>query len=743
MTQSWSLSGDLAQAWIIAAIVLGTASAMLLLYELRRDGGVRRGAGWVALSGGLAVLSLLCAVMRPVQISERGASVGARLVVLLDGSRSIDLPGDDVGSRRKVIAELLPVLGDHFAEVRTRYLVFGAGEPQPYTPEGASFDALPTLGSDLSAALEAITLGTDELPQAIVVVSDGRLDRPGAERTEVSLKNAIGELDLPIHTVSIAGEEPADAAIVNARMAGTVVAHQPAKLSVEVACTGGLECGEMRVTARELHLDTAAVTRATGAVHVDEGRAAIDLDVTLDRAGKRILEVSMEAPDGDTIRDNNRRFLTVDVARDRVRLLHVAGRPTYDVRALRTWLKSDASVDVVAFFILRTHDDKVVATQDELALIPFPVDELFTVHLPSFDAVILQDFDARPYGLSKHLPSLARYVDQGGGLIMVGGPNAFVMGSYARTALSKVLPVSLDGIVRKDGVDLASFVPRVTPAGRYAPVLDPLRALIGGRLPEMPGSNVVGAPRKGATVLLEHPSRSDDKGAPMPVLALGEHGSGRTIALTIDGSHKLLFSTFAVDAAGRAHGAFWDALLGWLMRDPRFEPARVELPNGCIAGVPTKLELRAVFVEDGATAEVVIARMGSGEEVVRRQVELPRAGEPVTVEIGKLAAGGYDATVVLARDGKSAPSRYDFACEVGGDEWADPRPDVARLNVIAKVMGGQAVSADDIATLPLPRAANVVAERRVEPIMPAWAWTLLAAAFLGAHWIVRRRTGLS
>ena len=95
------------------------------------------------------------------------------------------------------------------------------------------------------------------------------------------------------------------------------------------------------------------------------------------------------------------KVITVAVARDRVRLLHVAGRPTYDVRALRTWLKSDASVDVVAFFILRTHTDNVHASPDELALIPFPVDELFTKHLPSFDAVVLQDFDAAPYGLNR------------------------------------------------------------------------------------------------------------------------------------------------------------------------------------------------------------------------------------------------------------------------------------------------------------------------------------------------------
>jgi uncharacterized membrane protein len=497
------------------------------------------------------------------------------------------------------------------------------------------------------------------------------------------------------------------------------------------------------VVARELHLDEKPVERASGVAKMVNGRATMDLEVTLDRAGKRILEVAIESPKGDAIPDNDRRFLTVDVARDRVRLLHVAGRPTYDVRALRTWLKSDASVDVVAFFILRTHDDDVMATQDELALIPFPVDELFTRHLPSFDAVILQDFDAQPYGLSKHLPSLARYVKQGGGLIMVGGPNAFVRGSYARTALADVLPVELDGIPRSDAVDLASFVPRITAAGRHAPVLEPLTQLIGQSLPEMPGTNVVGDVREGATVLLEHPERKTTSGTAMPVLALGEYGSGRTIALTVDGSHKLLFSTFALGAAGRAHGAFWDALLGWLMRDPRFEPAKVSLRRGCIAGEPLELEVRAVFVDEGVPAEVVVARMGTGEEVARREVAIPADGAPVVVELGELTAGGYTATVRLTRQGRSAPSRYDFACEVGGEEWADPRPDAQRLQTIADTTGGMAVDPDGIGGLPLPRAAQVVAERRVTPVMPPWSWTLLAATAMGVHWVVRRRVGLS
>ncbi len=749
MIESWALSGDLARHWLLLAGILAVASLLLLVIELKRNGRARGGAPAVALSGVVALAALLMAVLRPVRIEERGATIGARVVFLVDASRSIDLPGDHSGdTRRDVVGETLTALGARFAGMRTRTLLFGSGPPVAYEPTGegahdGEFTAKPQLSSDLSAALEAIATGTDEQPQALVVVSDGRLDRPGALRTDAQLRHALGDLQGPIHTVKLANNDPADAAIVSLRMAAAVVAHQPVALTVEIACTGGLSCDDIPVAARELHHEAPSVERASGVAQVSSGRATVDLDVVLDRAGKRILQVAIESPDGDTIGDNDRRFLTVDVARDRVRLLHIAGRPTYDVRALRTWLKADASVDVVAFFILRTHRSAVGASPDELALIPFPVDELFSVHLPSFDAVILQDFDARPYGLSKHLSKLARYVEQGGGLIMVGGPNAFVSGNYARTPLASVLPVALDGIGGKGAVDLARFTPRVTRAGKHAPVLEPLAGLLGSTLPTMPGANVVGSAREGATVLWEHPSRTTRSGEPMPVLALGEYGSGRSIALAVDGSHKLAFSTFAASAAGRGHGAFWDGLLGWLMRDPRFEPVKARLPTGCIAGVETTLELRAPFVEDGTQAEVVISRMGSGDEVRTVNTTLEGGRGSVSVPLGKLSAGGHTATVRLRRQGRSAPSRYDFACEVGGDEWADPRPDAARLSAIAQATGGEAVGLAEIADLPLPKAARVVAQRRVRPVMPAWGWTLTAAVCLGGHWVARRRSGLS
>jgi uncharacterized membrane protein len=286
--------------------------------------------------------------------------------------------------------------------------------------------------------------------------------------------------------------------------------------------------------------------------HVEHGAATVELSLTLERAGSRIVEVAIQAPSGDVIPENNRRLITFDVARDRVRVLHVAGRPTYDVRALRTWLKADASVDVVAFFILRTRTDEVKATDEDLALIPFPVHELFSEHLPSFDAVVLQDFNAAPYELLQHLPSLAKYVERGGGLIMVGGPDAFSGGHYAGTRLADVLPVEMTEAPGETPYDLASFTPRYTDVARIVPVLRPLRALLGDALPEFPGANRVGDARPGSYVLWTHPFLRTRSGAPMPLLSLGEEGDGRAIALAVDGTHRLAYSALASETSGRA-----------------------------------------------------------------------------------------------------------------------------------------------------------------------------------------------
>jgi hypothetical protein len=179
------------------------------------------------------------------------------------------------------------------------------------------------------------------------------------------------------------------------------------------------------------------------------------------------------------------------------------------------------------------------------------------------------------------------------------------------------------------------------------------------------------------------------------------------------------------------------------MRDPRFEPAQMEIAGGCTAGIPSVLRVRTLPLAGRAPEdrlELEITRIDEHAAPVRIERPRPSDGSGADIPLPRLSAGGYVARLRVAG---GATTRYDFACETGGDEWADSRPDAPRMERLAHANGGSFVYASDAAELRLPRPTVVSTERHVMPLAPPWVWTLAAATLLGVHWVARRRSGLS
>src|SRR2546430_9531470 len=137
-------------------------------------------------------------------------------------------------------------------------------------------------------------------------------------------------------------------------------------------------------------------------------------------------------------------------------------------------LKSNPNVDLISFFILRTQDDVSLVPNDEMSLIPFPTRELFEQQLPSFDLIILQNFEYLPYGIGPYLEDIRSYVEGGGGLAMLGGAQSFTSGGYFGTPVAAALPVELYGPVDSRPVLGAQRVaPQLTQACILQPVTVP------------------------------------------------------------------------------------------------------------------------------------------------------------------------------------------------------------------------------------------------------------------------------
>lgn len=747
-------STDMPYWGVATTAIIILASLVLVFVETKRH---PRGRVIVVLSALLALFFVAMVALRPMRTSQQHMQVGPKVAVLVDTSVSMQLPGSGA-SRIRVAAIAAQKLKHLHPKARMSFYSFGVGPAKPLDMrefdsninEGAGADQLQ---SDLTTALLSITESPENTPDAFIVISDGRLDAPlPASLTPHAASASMlpTPRSVPIHGVWVASEQLADASIRDVQTAGAAVAHQPITLSITVGCTGKLTCDSIPVTVRELGQSSASVKGKAGGqtpfvrgqVKIVDGVGKLTLPLTLNRIGTRIVKVAIQAPNGDEISENNERYITFDVTRDRVRILHIAGRPTYDVRAMRQWLTSDGSLDVVTFFILRSLTDDVNAHPDDLALIRFPVDELFTEHLSSFDVVVLQDFDALSYGLSPYLSNVATYIKQGGGLVMIGGINGFSAGNYASTPIEEVLPVKL--VASQDqAIDAEPFEPRYSTAGLQSPVLQQLRKLFADRLPTMSGVNVVADASAGAVVLWEHPVLKTPSSKAMPVLSLGQHENGRVIALGVDGTHHLAFGEFGVEAATRGYGALWDALLGWLMRESRYESARMETLQPCRAGAPTPVRL--YVVGEGMQKRTIELTSLDAQKPLKSIVLDENSNKPTQdFMLPALPQGGYSIGIKI---GQNPVAPVDFACETAGQEWADTRPDPDRLRDIAKQTAGKprgvAVSSKDINKIKLPELAPITTHKRETPVAPPWLWALGASITLGIHWIVRRWAGLA
>ena len=104
-------------------------------------------------------------------------------------------------------------------------------------------------------------------------------------------------------------------------------------------------------------------------------------------------------------------------------MLLVSGEPHAGERTWRNLLKSDASVDLVHFTILRPPEKQDGTPINELSLIAFPTRELFSEKIDQFDLIIFDRYQHAACCRSLYFDNIARYVRDGGAVLVAAGPD--------------------------------------------------------------------------------------------------------------------------------------------------------------------------------------------------------------------------------------------------------------------------------------------------------------------------------
>ncbi len=531
------------------------------------------------------------------------------------------------------------------------------------------------------------------------------MERALAEIPRTRLAGVIALTDGQVHDIPAAS--PIDAPF-HALMPGRP-GETDRRLRVIEAPGFGIVGREVEI---RVAVDDLGVTNPTGAARLTirrDGEAARSesvpvgrdhrIAVPIQRGGPTVVEIEAEARPGEVSTLNNRQVVTINGVRDRLRVLLVSGEPHAGERTWRRLLKADPNVDLVHFTILRPPEKDDLTPLNELALIAFPVRELFQVKLRDFDLIVFDRFSNRGILPAAYLRNIADYVRGGGALLMSTGPEFSGPVSLALTPLGSVLPARPAG--RQNIVAEGAFRPRISALGFRHPVTE---GLLGANTEQADAQwgrwyRWLRADQRSGSTVMEGPDGA-------PLLVLDRVGEGRVALLLSD--HIWLWSR-GHDGGGPQQEVL-RRVAHWLMRETELEEedltARIEAGRLTVTrrsldtGPPPEI---TVTGPDGSVTRAVPEAAGGGRAVLNLPAALP---------------GVWNAT-----DGR----RTAFAAAAAANplEIADLRAEAEKLRPLLTGTGGVARYLGDGAVPAVPELRRIAPGRDVA----------------GAGWIGLRRNG--
>ena len=486
-----------------------------------------RGAPMRALALGLLVLALA----NPSLTREDRDPIPSVAAVIVDKS-----PSQNFGDRRAQTEAARQALVErlkHIPGLEVRVAEAGAADGE-------------TDGTRLFSALSA-TL-SDVPPDRIagaILITDGRVH-------DVPADAAVLGFAAPLHALITGHSDEIDRRVVLTQTPRFGIVNQSQTLGFRVEDQGG-KAGTAQVTVRR---DGEVLEQRVVSVGTN-----VRVTVPIPHAGANIVEVEAAPLEGELTPVNNRAVISIDGVRDKLRVLLVSGEPHAGERTWRNLLKSDASVDLVHFTILRPPEKQDGTPINELSLIAFPTRELFQQKISEFQLIIFDRYARQGLLPMVYFDNIEKYVRDGGAVLIAAGPDYASPTSLWRTPLDAILPAEPSGDITEQ-----PFRATLTDAGKRHPVTRGLEGSDSDPPHWSQWFRLVDIKRSDGTSVMQGP---DGK----PLLVLAHEGEGR-VALMLSDQIWLWARGYQ---GGGPHLDLLRRLSHWLMKQPELEEEALRL----------------------------------------------------------------------------------------------------------------------------------------------------------------------
>ena len=648
-----------------------------------------RGAPMRALALGLFVLALA----NPSLTREDRDPIPSVAAVIVDKSPSQDF-GDRAAQTEAARAALVERL-KRIPGLEVRVAEAGAADGE-------------TDGTRLFSALSA-TLA-DVPPDRVagaILITDGRVHDVPAEVA------ALG-FAAPLHALITGHPDEIDRRVVLTQTPRFGIVGQSQTIGFRVEDQGA-HVGAAEVTVRR---DGEVLEKRVVTVHTD-----ISVKVPIPHAGPNIVEIEASPLADELTQVNNRAVISIDGVRDKLRVLLVSGEPHAGERTWRNLLKSDASVDLVHFTILRPPEKQDGTPINELSLIAFPTRELFQQKISEFQLIIFDRYARQGVLPMIYFDNIAKYVRDGGAVLIAAGPDYASPTSIWRTPLDAILPAEPSGDMTEE-----PFRATLTEAGKRHPVT---RDLAGSQSDPPHWSQwfrLVNTKRTSGTSVMQGP---DGK----PLLVLAREGEGRVALLLSD--HIWLWARGY--EGGGPHLDLLRRLSHWLMKQPELEEEALRL---IVKG--HEITVRRQTMADSVNEVTLTSPTGAARTLNLRSVEPGVWSANVTAnELGLWRATDGKLTA-LANVGPANPREFSevtsttevlskLANATGGDARRLMNGNSLEVPRVIAVRTSTTFKGDDWIGLKM-RDISVVRGIGVLPIFAGLIGLLLLVGSLAATW---------
>ena len=552
--------------------------------------------------------------------------------------------------------------------------------------------------------MKAVTEALAEEPRArvagIVALTDGR----------VHDADLPADLPAPFHVLLSGKSTDWDRRLSVIGAPAFAIIGEPVILTLRIDDLGAAPAGEPFA---ELDISVDGDDAQTFRVPIGQD---LELPVTLPHGGRNVIRFSLPEAEGELTDRNNAAVIQMNGVRDRLRVLLVSGEPHAGGRTWRNLLKSDSSVDLVHFTILRPPEKQDGVPVSELSLIAFPTRELFMEKIDDFDLIIFDRYKRRGILPSLYLENIAQYVRAGGAVLVSAGPDFASADSLFRTPLGTVLPATPTARVIEE-----PYLPLVPELGNRHPVTA-----------DLPQNGDWGRWLRQIDVTATSGNVVMTGVEDRPLLILDRVEEGRVALLASD--HAWLWNRGY--EGGGPQLELLRRLAHWMMGEPELEE---EALTASAIGQTMRIERRTLSEEvppltitgpDGTVTELPLSPAAPG------RFEATFTGP----EIGLYRLENGEQLSVIGL-GPAAPREFV-------ETIADP---VALEPFIAALRGGVARLEDGLPSVRnvragrpaagrgwiglTPRAAYQTRDVRQTPILPAWLVLLLSAGLITAAWL--------